>query len=64
MRNEWDNYTNWPYKTLPGDIYLAPQDNTLETTIPYGPYINPGNGRITGLYITGDFNPINRNNGN
>jgi hypothetical protein len=60
MRNEWSNYTNWPYRTLPGDIYLAPQDNTLEPSILYGPYINPGNGRITGLYITGDFNPINR----
>ena len=38
----------------------APQDNTLETTIPYGPYIHPGSGKISGLYITGDFNSINR----
>lgn len=60
LRNEWSNYTNWPYKTIPGDIYIAPQDNTLETTIPYGPYIHPGSGKISGLYITGDFNSINR----
>ena len=60
LRNEWSNYTNWPYKTIPGDIYIAPQDNALETTIPYGPYIHPGSGKISGLYITGDFNSINR----
>jgi hypothetical protein len=23
-RNEWSNYTNWPYKTIPYDITLAP----------------------------------------
>jgi hypothetical protein len=60
MRNEWSNYTNWPYKTIPGDIYIAPNDNLLETSIPYGPYIHPGSGKISGLYITGDFNSINR----
>ncbi len=60
LRNEWSNYTNWPYKTIPGDIYIAPNDNLLETSIPYGPYIHPGSGKISGLYITGDFNSINR----
>ena len=24
MRNEWSNYTNWPYSTLPGNVVSAP----------------------------------------
>jgi hypothetical protein len=23
MRNEWSNYTNWPYRAIPGDLQLA-----------------------------------------
>lgn len=26
MRNEWSNYSNWPYRKLPDDIQLAPNE--------------------------------------
>ena len=26
LRNEWSNYSNWPYNYLPNDIQLAPKD--------------------------------------
>ena len=60
MRNEWNNYTNWPYKFLPSDTYLAPQNNNLDNSIPTGPGVNPDSSSATGLYITGDFNEVNR----
>ena len=65
LRNEWSNYTNWPYFTQPGDIELAPRD--IETLIPvnsipqnYGPAIDPADGRNTGYYVTGTFKSVNR----
>jgi hypothetical protein len=57
LRNEWSNYTNWPYKNLPGNIVYAPETNPLVSG--YGPAINP-DGTPTGLFITGNFNPENR----
>ncbi len=57
MRNEWSNYTNWPYMHLPGDITFPPIK--LSNGIDNGPYLNP-NGSTTGLYITGDFNADNQ----
>lgn len=54
MRNEWSNYTNWPYSTLPENIKL---------TDPTGPLgSNPGGGSgdiYTGIFITGDLAPEN-----
>ncbi len=60
MRNEWSNYTNWPYRTIPSDIYIAPRDGTDPAIInsvtgeQTGPGIHPDN-TTTGLFITGDF---------
>ena len=53
MRNEWSNYTNWPYHNLPSDIVLAP---------PSGPRSNPPGSRIinTGIFITGNLAPENQ----
>jgi hypothetical protein len=53
MRNEWSNYTNWPYHTLPSDIVLAPTP---------GPRSNPPGSRITntGIFITGNLAPENQ----
>ena len=50
MRNEWSNYTNWPYVNLPADIHYAPTD---------GPGINP-DGLNTGFFITGTFSQQNK----
>ena len=61
MRNEWSNYTNWPYNYIPQDVIQAPTAGTYtiyrvddynvttETTI--GPGVNP-NFTLTGLVIT------------
>ncbi len=69
LRNEWSNYTNWPYRNQPGDVILAP--TTLPATINnvsttglvannYGPFIDPANGQNTGIYITGNYMTVNR----
>jgi hypothetical protein len=60
MRNEWSNYTNWPYEAIPGDLEIGPSDNTLEPTIQFGPCIDPYDGRNTGIYLTGDYKTINQ----
>jgi hypothetical protein len=58
MRNEWSNYTNWPYKSIPSDIAEAP-DKSSDASFIYGPLYNP-NGENTGFFYTGDFFPGNR----
>jgi hypothetical protein len=60
LRNEWSNYTNWPYSAIPGDLQLGTADNTLAPSIAYGPGIDPYDGRNTGIYITGDYQSINQ----
>jgi hypothetical protein len=60
LRNEWSNYTNWPYAAIPGDLEIGTADNTYETSIPFGPGIDPYDGRNTGIYLTGDYKVINR----
>jgi hypothetical protein len=53
LRNEWSNYTNWPYREIPSDIFPAPAKvvyvNGQEALVPgpdglfhaIGPGINP-----------------------
>jgi len=61
LRNEWSNYSNWPYRELPNDIYGAPIGSTtvngVEVLSPafngnyysVGPGLNPPDEqRITG----------------
>lgn len=65
LRNEWGNYTNWPYFSMPSDVRPAPETTTTITDrvtgIPrniFGPSTHPN--RInTGYYITGDFSQDN-----
>jgi hypothetical protein len=66
LRNEWSNYTNWPYSNLPSDIEPAPQtdlnspfSNANQTNL--GPLIDI-NGDNTGYFITGNFNSDNVKN--
>jgi hypothetical protein len=59
MRNEWSNYTNWPYRSIPSDVIpgdLASDDPFYDYL---GPYAHP-NRKITGIYTTGIFNSDNR----
>ena len=67
MRNEWSNYTNWPYNTIPADLELPPNDNFLvpldyRNEIFYGPGQDTNDGIKTGLYITGDYKVDNQRN--
>jgi hypothetical protein len=46
MRNEWSNYTNWPYSNLPSEVKFAP--------------FNEPNGNPSPIFVSGDFNPDNQ----
>lgn len=66
LRNEWSNYSNWPYRYIPSDLIQAPTtdnyfiqrfnpgDGTFIDT-PIGPGVNI-DGRQTGWMITGMSN--------
>jgi hypothetical protein len=58
MRNEWSNYTNWPYKTLPSDVILSSVDPFTN----YGPGDNlPGAPQInSGIFLSGILAPENQ----
>ena len=68
LRNEWSNYTNWPYDKLPANIIEAPYNSEFN----YGPSIHPSDeipdvsnqyaviGNSTGYYYTGIFQPDNK----
>ena len=69
MRNQWSNYTNWPYKYVPQDIefFSTLNNNTAlqtytvpSTTTIVNPSVNP-DGTSTQLYGTGSFTVNNQN---
>jgi len=53
LRNEWSNYTNWPYGYIPRDIKPAQITNYMDS-----PGINP-DGSLTGFMITDTYSPDN-----
>jgi hypothetical protein len=67
MRNEWSNYTNWPYRTVPSDIIPAPTTipaKWIEDASASGFTLGPQNnvdGKNTGFYTTGTYNSANQN---
>jgi hypothetical protein len=62
LRNEWSNYSNWPYNYLPSDILPAPTTGTfsLSPSISIGPGVNP-DGTLTGYMTSGIYNFQNLN---
>ena len=64
LRNEWSNYTNWPYNYLPQDIDFADSSGNLNLDCinGIGPGHNPINGMHTGYFTTGPFSPENQKN--
>ena len=74
LRNEWSNYTNWPYKRLPSNSVLATINDANYYTISNyitnnkGDYIdanftigiNPNGLLSTGFNYTGVFHPENQ----
>jgi hypothetical protein len=63
LRNEWSNYSNWPYSFIPSDLTLTfdPSLNyqPIGSAIAVTPSINP-NGVNTGITQTGNFVIDNR----
>ncbi len=61
LRNEWSNYTNWPYHSLPSNITLAPIAPIPGTTFTVGMGVHPlPTETNTGITITGNFKSENR----
>jgi hypothetical protein len=59
LRNEWNNFSNWPYDTYPSDLLNA---SYVPVNMPYDPTIpqlqlgvDPNDLRNTGILYTGDF---------
>jgi len=68
LRNQWSNYTNWPYTNMiPDDVTPAPATGTfinpcdiITQTLPtIGPGLEPS-GTPSGLFITQDYNVENQ----
>ena len=66
LRNQWSNYTNWPYGNLPSNITLAPLEPLIgmEYDLSYGMALHPGGPtsteQNTGITITGTYHDENR----
>jgi hypothetical protein len=70
-RNQWTNYTNWPYQYQPIDLLLAPRDDDygvsgIMSDRLYGPGTDPAQlnektplNPDTNAYITGEYRPNN-----
>ena len=67
LRNQWSNYTNWPYNGVePSPIRLADENDAALTTLTCGPVssytpaINPLTDASSNIFITGDYSPDNQ----
>ena len=61
LRNEWTNYSNWPYNYLPNDLIPTLTDGSYNVIMDDGSigYIGPGqnlDGYLTGYMYTGLYN--------
>jgi hypothetical protein len=72
LRNEWTNYTNFPYRTIPGELtyhtdynprtYNIGVNNTpgIISTEEYSLGLHPLDGSVTGFTTTGDYQVVNQ----
>jgi hypothetical protein len=66
LRNQWSNYTNWPYlNVIPDDVTPAPASGAFPNPCnqPQPQHIGPGvepNGTPSGLYVTQNYNTENQ----
>lgn len=64
LRNEWSNYTNWPYDFLPYNL-VEPTETTSDFIVCNGNNIYPDkdlSDNNLSISITGNFNPANQKN--
>lgn len=71
LRNEWSNYTNWPYNYMPRDVVQAPTTGLYPitridsmgnpVTVYIGPGVNP-DGTLTGWVINQTYTGENDKN--
>ena len=62
LRNEWSNYTNWPYKNMPSNVVLATHsrfNDVFDISYQHGYGIHPGTGMNSGITISGDYHNEN-----
>jgi hypothetical protein len=71
LRNEWSNYTNWPYNYLPSNITIGQQGSNNEVVyvtkflsgrpidVSYGIDVHPNGEITTGINVTGNYHPEN-----
>jgi len=66
LRNEWSNYTNWPYNYLPNEVGIADASGNWKldcnsiTQGGIGPGYNPSSGEHTGYFTTGKYSVENK----
>lgn len=67
LRNQWSNYTNWPYaNVIPADVVLASGTGTYKNPCPppkpanIGPGVEPDGTTATGLYVTQNYSVENQ----
>lgn len=69
LRNEWTNYTNWPYDFLPTNITLATMNdpgimiknfNNSGRDVSFSLAVSPNGELTTGFNVTGSFHPENQ----
>ena len=63
LRNQWSNYTNWPYmNVIPYDVVPAPITGDYDIpclSAPIGPGVEPDDA-LTKLFVTQDYNSENQ----
>lgn len=68
LRNQWSNYTNWPYDYLPLNVVPAPAEGDYTVyrsqggelvPVEIGPGVNP-DGNLTGIVITQPYSVQNQ----
>ena len=64
LRNQWSNYTNWPYSgVIPDDVVPAAKTGTYPNPChptKIGPGVEPDGTTSTGLYVTQDYSVENQ----
>jgi hypothetical protein len=62
LRNEWSNYTNWPYKSFPGmlNTYIGIPADSVSNAVSFNNQLytistNPQDNTATGITTTDDF---------